>query len=211
METLGLSMARQPGAAVEVWVGGAGVLGQFTFADELRPEANVLVAALHAEKIQSVMLTGDRSDAAAAMARQAGVLDVRAGLSPEGKVEAIQELKRGGGKVAMIGDGVNDAPVLAAADVGVAMGAHGSDAALEQAEVVLMNDRLENFLVAMRISRGAAGIIHQNMVIALGTVVVMVLASILHAIPLAWGVAAHEGSTVLVVMNSLRLLFIRRH
>jgi Cd2+/Zn2+-exporting ATPase len=93
----------------------------------------------------------------------------------------------------------------------VAMGAHGSDAALEQAEVVLMNDRLENFLVAMRISRGAAGIIHQNMVIALGTVVVMVLASILHAIPLAWGVAAHEGSTVLVVMNSLRLLFIRRH
>jgi Cd2+/Zn2+-exporting ATPase len=133
--------------------------------------------------------------------------DVRAELKPEQKVAAIQELTQQGKKVAMIGDGVNDAPSLAVAHIGVAMGARGADAALEQADVVLMNDKLENFLAAFRLSQRARAIIRQNLFISLGTVVVLVTFALIGKIPLTLGVVGHEGSTVIVVMNSLRLLF----
>jgi Cd2+/Zn2+-exporting ATPase len=192
-----------------VWVGGPDLLGHLVFRDELREEAGPLLERLRGQGIRTVMLTGDRKAAAEAIARRVGIEEFRAELSPEEKVLAVEGLKRGGGKVAMVGDGVNDAPVLAAADVGMAMGARGSDAALEQAEVVLMNDRLELVLTARGLSRTARRIIRQNVFLALGTVAVMVCASILHAIPLTLGVAAHEGSTVIVVLNSLRLLFYR--
>jgi Cd2+/Zn2+-exporting ATPase len=153
------------------------------------------------------MLTGDRRHTAEMVAKELGVDEVRAGLSPEDKVNAIQALRAEGRKVAMVGDGVNDAPSLAAADVSVAMGARGSDAALEQAEVILMHDRIENFLAAQRLSRRARAIIRQNLTISLGVVVVMVVATALGAVPLSVGVAAHEGSTLIVCLNSLRLLF----
>ncbi len=157
------------------------------------------------------MLTGDRAATAEPLARALGITEVRAGLLPEEKLAAVQELKAGGKRrVAMVGDGVNDAPSLAAADVSVAMGARGSDAALEQAAVVLMNDRLENFFVAHELSRRTERVIRQNLVLSLGTVVLMVGASLFGAVPLALGVAAHEGSTVLVVLNSLRLLLSKR-
>jgi Cd2+/Zn2+-exporting ATPase len=141
------------------------------------------------------------------VARQIGIIEVRAGLRPEDKVAAIQEYSNAGYKVAMVGDGVNDAPSLAAAYVSVAMGARGSDAALEQSEVVLMKDRIENFLAAVELSNRARAIIRQNLAIALGTVVLMAAAAILGWIPLSIGVFAHEGSTVVVCLNSLRLLF----
>jgi Cd2+/Zn2+-exporting ATPase len=153
------------------------------------------------------MLTGDRRHAAEAVARELGVSEVRAGLSPEDKVAAIQALRAEGRVVAMVGDGVNDAPSLAAADVSVAMGARGSDAALEQAEVILMHDRIDNFLAAVRLSHRARAIIRQNLAVSLGVVLVMVVATTVGAVPLSIGVAAHEGSTLLVCLNSLRLLF----
>ena len=193
---------------VEVWIAGPEVCGRLLFRDELRLEARGMLDRLRRSGIRTVMLTGDRASTAQAIAERAGVDDVRAQLSPDDKVEAIQGLKSGGTKVAMIGDGVNDAPCLAAADVGVAMGARASDAALEQAEVVLMNDRLENFMSAYELSVRAKRIIRQNITIALGTVILMAMLAITYGIPLALGVVAHEGSTVVVVLNSLRLLFV---
>ncbi|MGI9088516.1 MAG: heavy metal translocating P-type ATPase [Chthoniobacterales bacterium] len=193
----------------EVWVAGPGICGRFLFRDQLRAEAQTMLARLRRSGMRTVMLTGDRRATAELIAREAGVDEVRAQLSPEGKVEAIQELKNTGGTVAMIGDGVNDAPSLAAADVGIAMGARGSDAAMEQAEVILMNDRLENFVTAYQLSRSAQRIIGQNITIALGTVIVMALLALSRGIPLSLGVVAHEGSTVVVVLNSLRLLFFK--
>ncbi|MEX1111176.1 MAG: cation-translocating P-type ATPase [Chthoniobacterales bacterium] len=197
--------------AAEVWVAGNGAVGCLRFRDEVRPQSRELLGLLHARGIRTVMLTGDRPGPAEAMGRAAGLDEIRSGLLPAGKVAAVEELKDGGRRrVAMIGDGVNDAPCLAAADIGVAMGARGSDAALEQAEVVLMNDRLENFLLALDLSTAARRVIRQNMAISLGTVAIMVLATFIIPVPLALGVAAHEGSTVVVVLNSLRLLFTRR-
>ncbi len=194
----------------EVWIAGPDLLARLTFRDQIRPESRKTLSALRAAGIHTVMLTGDHTGAAALIGREVGVDEIRSGLLPEEKVAAVQELKNSGRTpVAMIGDGVNDAPCIAAADVGVAMGARGSDAALEQAEVVLMNDRLENFLLARELSRRSRRIILQNITIALGTVLVMMTAAFLFPIPLAFGVAMHEGSTVIVVLNSLRLLMIR--
>ncbi|MBU3664557.1 MAG: cation-translocating P-type ATPase [Chthoniobacterales bacterium] len=197
--------------AAEVWVAGPDEAGCLRFRDEIRPQSRALLEQLKARGIAAVMLTGDREGPATAMGRAAGIEEIRAGLLPQDKVAAIEELKDGGRRrVAMVGDGVNDAPCLAAADIGVAMGARGSDAALEQAEVVLMNDKLENFILALDLSTNARRVIRQNMFVALGTVTVMVLATFVFPVPLALGVAAHEGSTVVVVLNSLRLLFMRR-
>ncbi len=191
----------------EVWVIGHGLVGRLLLRDQIRAESRGVLAQLKKLGIRTVMLTGDRRHTAEAVARELGIDEVRAGLSPEDKVAAIQSLRAEGLKVAMVGDGVNDAPCLAAADVSVAMGARGSDAALEQAEVILMHDRIENFLAAQRLSRRARAIIRQNLTIALGVVIVMVVATAAGSLPLAVGVAAHEGSTLIVCANSLRLLF----
>lgn len=198
-----------PADLAEVWVVGRDVLGRVLLRDQIRVESKAVLAALKQMGIRTVMLTGDRRQAAEAVAREIGLDEVRAHLAPEQKVAAIQDLRKtaSGGRVAMIGDGVNDAPSLAAADVSVAMGARGSDAALEQAEVILMHDRIENFLSALRLSRRARTIIRQNLTISLGVVIVMVIATVAGIVPLAAGVAAHEGSTVVVCLNSLRLLF----
>jgi Cd2+/Zn2+-exporting ATPase len=191
----------------EVWVVGRDLVGRVLLKDQIRVESKGVIAGLRRLGVKTIMLTGDRRHAADAVARELGLDEVKSGLSPEDKVAAIMALRAEGRKVAMVGDGVNDAPCLAAADVGVAMGARGSDAALEQAEVILMHDRIENFLAAQRLSLRARVIIRQNLTIALGVVTVMVISTIAGAVPLAVGVAAHEGSTVVVCLNSLRLLF----
>lgn len=210
VQLFGVEIPAGKGSHAEVWVGDGETLGCLKFSDEIRGSAKDMLARLHSEGVRTVMLTGDRSEAAEAMAKASGVHEFRAELLPEEKLDAIQALKEGGKhRVAMIGDGVNDAPCLAAADVGVAMGARGSDAALEQADVVLMNDRLESFLFARKLSRKARTIIHQNVFLSLGTVIVMATGAFLFPIPLGLGVLAHEGSTVLVVLNALRLLALR--
>lgn len=191
----------------EVWIIGKDRVGRILLRDQIREESRGVLQALRKSGVKTIMLTGDRRHAAEAVAQELGLDEVKAGLSPEGKVAAIQQLRDEGYRIAMVGDGVNDAPSLAAADVSVAMGARGSDAALEQAEVILMHDRIENFLAAQRLSRRARSVIRQNLAVSLGVVVLMAIASIAGAIPLAIGVAAHEGSTVVVCLNSLRLLF----
>jgi Cd2+/Zn2+-exporting ATPase len=191
----------------EIWIEENDLLGRVILRDDIRPQSAVVVEALRSEGLRTVVLTGDRKATAEYLRAELKLDDVRGELKPEQKVEAVRALSGQGKKVAMIGDGVNDAPSLAAAHIGVAMGARGSDAALEQADVVLMHDRLENFLAAFLLSQRARRIIRQNLVVSLGTVVVLVTFALLGKIPLPVGVVGHEGSTVVVVMNSLRLLF----
>jgi Cd2+/Zn2+-exporting ATPase len=191
----------------EVWVAGGDAIGRVILRDDIRPQSASVVEELRQAGLRSVVLTGDRPAAAEHLRSELKLDEIRAGLKPEEKVAAIRELSTPGRLVAMIGDGVNDAPSLAAAHIGVAMGARGSDAALEQADIVLMHDRLENFLAAFRLSQRARAVIRQNLFISLGTVVVLVTFAMLGKIPLTIGVVGHEGSTVVVVMNSLRLLF----
>jgi Cd2+/Zn2+-exporting ATPase len=190
----------------EVWLEQGDLLGRVVLRDDIRPQAKAVVEELRRAGLQTVVLTGDRQATADYLKAQLQLDDVRAELKPEGKVAAIRSFTERGLPIAMVGDGVNDAPSLAAAHVGVAMGARGSDAALEQAEVVLMNDKLENFLAAFRLSQRARRVIRQNLFISLGTVVVLVCFALAGHIPLTVGVVGHEGSTVIVVMNSLRLL-----
>ncbi len=190
----------------EVWLSCDGLVGRLKLRDDIRPAARGVVEALHARGLRSVVLTGDRPEAAAHLQQILAVQEVQAGLRPEEKLGYIVELAREGKHAAMIGDGINDAPGLAAAHVGVAMGARGSDAALEQADLVLMHDRLENFLLAFDISVKARKIIRQNILISLGVITVLVGFALAGRIPLTLGVMGHEGSTLIVVLNSLRLL-----
>ncbi len=191
----------------EIWLADGGLLGRIILRDDIRAQAREVVNELHGEGLRTVVLTGDRKATAEHLRSQLQIDDVRSELKPEEKLSEISAMTRAGQRVAMVGDGVNDAPSLAAAHIGVAMGARGSDAALEQADVVLMHDRLENFLAAFRLSQRARRIIRQNLILSLGTVVVLVTFALLGRIPLTAGVVGHEGSTVIVVMNSLRLLF----
>jgi Cd2+/Zn2+-exporting ATPase len=195
----------EPGIS-EIWIAEGDLLGRILLRDDIRPQAKQVIEELRRAGLKTVVLTGDRKTAAEHLRSELKLDDVRAELKPENKVSEIRALSQHG-KVAMIGDGVNDAPSLAAAHIGVAMGARGADAALEQADVVLMHDKLENFLAAFRLSQRARAIIRQNLFISLGTVVVLVTFAMLGKIPLTLGVVGHEGSTVVVVMNSLRLLF----
>lgn len=202
-------LTQVPDSAVgvsEIWLAQGHLVGRIVLRDDLRPEAQQVIQELRKEGLQTVVLTGDRQAAAQHLKERLGLNDIRAELRPEQKVAAIQALASQKHRVAMVGDGVNDAPSLAAANIGVAMGARGADAALEQADVVLMHDRIENFLAAFRLSQQARRVIRQNLVISLGTVLVLVCFALLGKIPLTAGVVGHEGSTVVVVMNSLRLL-----
>ena len=181
-----------------------GVIG---VADRLRPEAFRTIASLKRLGVREVvLLTGDHERVAQAIAKELGVDEVRAGLLPDGKVTELLRLGKGDRCVAMIGDGVNDAPALATANVGIAMGGAGTDVALEVADVVLMRDDLKGLPLAVWISRIARKRVRQNMVFAFSTIAVLVLSTFFE-LPLWIGVLGHEGSTVLVVLNGLRMLW----
>lgn len=182
----------------------AGVLG---IADRLRPDAAASVAALTVlTGTAPTLLTGDNPRAAAHLAAEAGIEDVRAGLLPQDKVGAVRELECAGYRVMVVGDGVNDAPALAAAHIGVAMGRAGSDLALETADAVIVRDELAAVPATVALSRRARELVVQNLVIAGVFIAGLVVWDLAGTLPLPLGVAGHEGSTVLVGLNGLRLL-----
>ena len=152
------------------------------------------------------MLTGDRREVAKRIAETLGMDEYYAGLRPEEKVETLRKLQAQGRRLAMVGDGVNDGPVLATAEVGMAIGGVSTDVALETADVVLMRKELRNLPYAVRLARKARTIVLQNLAFALTVMLVMVVLNFLGKVPLTLGVLGHEGSTVLVILNSLRLL-----
>lgn len=187
------------------------MLGLVAFADKVRENARDVVAELRALGVSKiVMLTGDNDETAQAIAAQAGVDEVYSELLPEDKLAAIEELEAKHGSVAMIGDGVNDAPSLARATLGVAMGAGGTDVALETADVVLMADELEQIPYLLELSRRTRRTLVFNLALAMGLIVMMIGGILLYSLPLPLAVVGHEGGTVLVSLNGLRLLLYRR-
>ncbi|MFF7308964.1 heavy metal translocating P-type ATPase [Streptomyces sp. NPDC008137] len=182
----------------------AGLLG---IADRPRPDAAATVAALTTlTGTAPALLTGDNPRAAARLAAETGIDDVRAGLLPQDKLAAVQEMENAGRKVLVVGDGVNDAPALAAAHTGVAMGRAGSDLALETADAVIVRDELAAVPATVALSRRARRLVVQNLVIAGVFIAGLVVWDLAGDLPLPLGVAGHEGSTVLVGLNGLRLL-----
>ena len=182
-------------------------LGLIAVADELRPEAAAVVSSLRELGIaHALMLTGDNERVAAAIAGQVGIDDWRAGLLPEDKTAAIESLRHEHGAIAMVGDGVNDAPALAVAEIGVAMGAAGSDVALETADVALMADDLTRLPAAIRLARRALANIRQNIVMSLATIALLVPAALLGYLSLTTGLLLNEGTALLIIANALRLL-----
>jgi Cd2+/Zn2+-exporting ATPase len=182
-------------------------LGIIGVADTLREEARGALEQLGGLGISTtIMLSGDNARVARAIAASAGIAEVRAPLLPEGKVAAIRALAKEGGGVAMVGDGVNDAPALAAASVGIAMGGTAADATLETADIVLLDDSLARLPFAVGLARRATRVIRQNVVISIGVSALLVAASTFGWATIAQAVVLHEGSTLLVVGNALLLL-----
>ena len=182
----------------------SGVLG---IADTIRPESAQMVAELRRVGLQEiVMLTGDDPLTAKAIAAQAGIERVYASLLPEDKLQAIRDLQAKGHVVAMVGDGINDAPALAAADIGIAMGVAGTGVAIETADIALMADDLMKLPEAVRLSRATLNNIRQNVVIALLTVGGLLAGVLLGEVHMASGMLIHEASVLIVILNGMRLL-----
>jgi len=180
--------------------------GSFAIRDHPRPRAREAMTALRAAGIEhAVMLTGDTRATAMAIAETVGIDEVHAGLKPDEKSRILKELQKRG-PVAMVGDGVNDAPALAVADVGIAIGAAGTDVALETADIVMMGEDLGSLARAVRLSHRTRKIVRQNLVFSVAVMSVLVVAALMGWIGLTAGVIGHEGSTIVVVFNGLRLL-----
>ena len=183
-----------------------GALGVIAVSDPLRPGAREALDELRALGIADIaLLTGDNPETAAVVAAQAGVTDVRAGLLPQDKVTAVAELRDRAGAVAMVGDGVNDAPALAAASLGVAMGAAGTDAALETADIALMGDDLSAVPETIRLARRTTRVIWQNIVFSIAVKAVFLVLAPLGLVSLWLAVVADMGTSLLVTANGLRL------
>ncbi|MDZ7992207.1 MAG: heavy metal translocating P-type ATPase [Nostoc sp. EfeVER01] len=186
---------------------GAEVMGVIAIADQVRTQAAATISRLKKLGVeQIVMLTGDNQETARSVAKAVGIDQIYAQLLPEDKLNVIRRLQQQYQTVAMVGDGINDAPALAQASVGIAMGVSGSDVALETADIVLMADRLEKIAVAMHLGRRSQAIVKQNIVVALSFIMLLLVGNFLGNINLPIGVIGHEGSTVLVTLSGLRLL-----
>ncbi|MFJ1455741.1 heavy metal translocating P-type ATPase [Nocardia sp. N2S4-5] len=195
--------------AVVVLMDGTPV-GVLTVADQLRSAATDIVPALTTlTGTPPILLTGDNPRAAQALADRVGMTDVRAGLLPEDKVAAVRELETAGHRVALVGDGVNDAPALAAAHTGIAMGRTGSDLALDTADAVIVRDDLTTVPAVLTLARRAKRVVVANLTIAAAFITVLVVWDLAGNLPLPLGVAGHEGSTVIVGLNGMRLLAAR--
>jgi len=201
--------ALQEAAQTVIYLGrGAQVLGALSVADRPRESAKAGLAALRAAGIgQIAMMTGDRRPVALRIGAELGLApdEVHADLLPEDKVRLVSDLAAKG-RVAFVGDGVNDAAALARADVGIAMGAAGSEVALQAADVALLSDDMAQLAAAQRLARRTARVIRQNLIFAIGAMVVLVVGGLFFALPLPLAVIGHEGGTLLVVLNGLRLL-----
>ena len=184
---------------------GGRLAGCFALKDQIRPEAKAVISELNSLGIQTAMLTGDQPETAAAIAEEAGLKIVVSECLPDSKVKEAEQLKRTNGTIVMVGDGINDAPALAAADVGVAMG-EGTDVALETADIVLMKNDLTGLTKMIRLSRKMNRIIKQNIVFSLAVICLLICSNFLQILDLPLGVIGHEGSTLLVILNGLRLL-----
>ncbi|MEK9162346.1 MAG: cation-translocating P-type ATPase [Chloroflexota bacterium] len=191
--------------------GVAHLIGTIGIADVLRKDSASVIRDLKSLGVEKViMLTGDHDRVAQAIAKQAGVDEYYAGLLPEDKLQILKKLEQQYGRVAMVGDGVNDAPALAAASVGIAMGAAGTDVALETADVVLMSDDLTNIPYVIALSRKTQKTLFVNLAFSIGMMVLLIITTIFITLPLPLAVIGHEGSTVLVSLNGLRLLAFKR-
>ena len=182
------------------------VLGFFAVADTLRETSREAVAELHKLGVKTILLTGDNRHTAAAIANQVGIDEARGNLLPEDKLRIVEDLGAKGAKVGMIGDGINDAPALARADIGIAMGAAGTDTAIETADVALMDDDLRKVPEFLRLSRRTAAILKQNITLALGIKAVFIAMTVAGTATMWMAVFADMGASLIVVANGLRLL-----
>ena len=196
----------QAGRTVSLLAPASGVLALFAVADTIKPSSAAAIGELKAMGITPVMLTGDNQATAEAIGREAGLTDIRGNLLPEDKLAAIQAMQKQYGATAMTGDGINDAPALAQADIGVAMGAAGTDIAMEAADVVVMNDDLRRIAETVRLSQRTHAVLWQNIALALGIKAVFLVLALFDNASMWMAVFADMGASLLVVFNGLRLL-----
>ena len=201
-----LQQHEQAGRTVTLLASDAGVLALYAVADTIKPSSREAIAELQALGITPVMLTGDNQATATAIAQQAGIAEARGNLLPQDKLDAIKALQQQHGPTAMTGDGINDAPALAQADIGVAMGAAGTDTAMEAADVVVMNDDLRRIAETVRLSRATHSVLWQNITLALGIKAVFLVLALFGNASMWMAVFADMGASLLVVGNGLRLL-----
>ncbi|HEY9277479.1 MAG TPA: HAD-IC family P-type ATPase, partial [Methylotenera sp.] len=185
-----------------------GVLGIFAVADTVRDTSRQAIAELHSLGVKTLMLTGDNAHTAEAIASEVGIDEARGNQLPENKLTTIEQLLKdgNGGKIGMVGDGINDAPALARADIGFAMGAAGTDTAIETADVALMDDDLRKIPAFVRLSRDTAAILKQNIALALGIKLVFFMLTFIGMATMWMAVFADMGASLIVVANGLRLL-----
>jgi Cd2+/Zn2+-exporting ATPase len=193
------------GKTVVLVAEGKKVIGAIGISDVVREEAQGVIVSLTRLGVRSSMLTGDNEHSATAVAKTVGITDIHASLSPEDKVEVVRTQKQTYGTLAMVGDGINDAPALALSDIGFAIGAGGTDIAIETADVALLSGNLETIPYAVRLARKTMSVIRANVVLALGIKVVFLVLVIFGMSNLVFAIAADSGMALVVILNSLRL------